>query len=187
MSEKEMVNGERTNENKQLSKETHLKVIKGVMDTMSDAHNLPKLYQIGLLHQAGYQPKDIKIILDTSAKYASVCIAKIKKEPKTRQRLAELIAQMPDWFRISRQATLPVLAAAQNKAAQIYLEKPELLIDKPQLAKQIAVQAGVKSDEGQAPQYINIENLITMQNILAVQQEKAHKPIEVIDAETEEK
>jgi hypothetical protein len=176
---------EKGNGNKE---ETHLSLIKGVIDTISDAHNLPKLYQIGLLHQAGYNPKDIEIILNTSAKYASVCIAKIKKEPKTRQRLAELIAQMPDWFRTSRQAALPILAAAQNKAAQIYLERPELLIDKPQLAKQIAVQAGVKSEEESSPQFISIKSLTMIQNFLQQQQETAKQiEAEVIDISTEEK
>ena len=103
----------------------------------------------------------------------------LKIKPKFRQRVLEICAELPAWFRTSRQANLPILAAAQTKAAHLYLERPELLIDKPQLAKHMASQAGVKMEsESPSVQFMKVDTLIQIQQVVDSQQQSPPRQIE---------
>jgi hypothetical protein len=150
------------NDDKGLNENTNLMLVKNVMATVAESHNLAKLYQVGLLEQSGYGRQDIAIILDSTPRYVSNCISKIRGEPKTRQRLAEIVADMPKWFRNSSVSRLPVLQAGLNEAAKLYLQEPQQLLDKPQAMKLMLRSAGVLADEHTPQVNVNI-NLANLQ------------------------
>lgn len=152
------------NDDKQMSKELDQRLISDINKTVADFFGLSKAMQAGILYHAGYGAEDIGNIVKTSVGYVHNIMRDMRTKPKFKHRVLEIVSQFPDWFRSSRQATLPVLAAAQNKAAHLYLEKPELLIDKPQLAKQMLMAAGVKTEEERKSQFINI-NLNLLQQV----------------------
>jgi len=145
---------------KEVTEELERSLAKDLHTTMVNYFGLNKRMQVNVLYSAGYGYKDIAEIVDTSPEYAMKCVQLYRKEPKMRQRVLEITSKLPEWFRMSRQAVLPVLAEAQNKALGIYLDDPQLLIDRPALAKQVAQQAGVQADE-EVPQRqtINIGEL----------------------------
>ena len=177
-----------SNNDRALEKSNKLELAKEVNSSIAAHFNLSKAMQAGILYHRGHSAEDIGIIVDTSVGYVHNVMRDYRTKPKFRQRVLEKVAEFPEWFRTSRQAILPDLARAQNEAVELYLANPEKMIDKPQLAKQIAVQAGVKSEEESSPQLISIKSLTMIQNFLQQQQETAKQiEAEVIDIDTEEK
>lgn len=144
------------------TEERNLQIGRDVLARIMESMNLSKLMRIGLLDVGGYSSKQIASLVQSPESYVRKCKAQCRREPKTVQKVSELVAGLPDWFRQSRQALLPELAKLQGLALAEYEKQPEMILKHPQLLKQVASQAGVRSDEHQGVQ-VNI-------NFTAIQQ-----------------
>jgi len=170
------------NEAKGLQNSKKLDLAKKVNQSIAAYFNLSKAMQVGILCHQGHDAKDCAIIAQTSVDYCHNIMRDYRTKPKFRERVLQIVSEFPDMFRTSKQADLPILDIAQKQAIQYYLDNPTALIDRPQLAKQIATQAGVKSDEDRSPRMVNIRNLLVVQGYIARQQGQ-YEQVEVIDAE----
>jgi hypothetical protein len=92
-----------------------------------------------------------------SQSYCSALVGKYRRNPKLRTHIDKLFDGWPEVYRNVCKMRLFKLQEAEGKAVEKYLENPELLIDKPQLAKQIKLAAGAMPvDEVPRPMMVNI-------------------------------
>jgi hypothetical protein len=142
--------------------ERNLQIGHDVLTSLLETMKLSKVIRIGLLAAGGYSSKAIAELVQSPESYVRRCKIRCRKHPPTVSKFAETVAGLPEWFSTTQQSLLPGLAAAQGLAVAEYVKNPKLLIDKPQLAKTIATQAGVKSEDSR-PVFVQI-------NLAAIQQ-----------------
>ena len=95
--------------------------------------------------------------------YGYSLVEKYKKQPKLRHRVDEILGMFPEHYKSHCKLRLLQIAEIEQKALDEYEKKPRLVIDKPQLIKQVKQAAGVDLNEN-APSpktpTINIRELL---------------------------
>jgi hypothetical protein len=139
-----------------------------------------------LCNDMGMLSEDTAIYLETSRSYVNNAVTECRNDPKSREKYLNILQQLPDWYRSRKKAELPKLAEAESRALDMYLEKPQLLISNPSLARQLRSAGGIATTdlEGVSPisQYVQVN----IQQIIHQQQSAGAKQItsdEIVDVE----
>ncbi len=159
---------------------------KDLVATLVNTYNLKKNLTIGILDEMQVPWEVIANTVNTSYAYVKSALSDIRRKPKLKQKFGEILMELPNLYRSSCRAQLPLLAKAESRAVLKYIESPELLIERPALGKQIKQGAGITFGD-ELPSTVNVNVGQIMQNIL-VQARQPAKAIEldVIDAEIAE-
>jgi Predicted Zn-dependent protease (DUF2268) len=80
--------------------------------------------------------------------YGYKLVEKYKKLSKTRHTVDEILNMFPERYKSVCKLRLPQIAQIEGKGLQEYENNPRLVIDKPQLLKQIKQGAGALQDDG---------------------------------------
>jgi hypothetical protein len=155
-----------------------------VARTVAQTLGLKKNVTAALLNEMYVPYQVIANVLDTSVAYVKNSVTLVRREPKLKQKFGEALAELTTLYKSSCRTQLPILARAESKAVLKYMESPELLIERPTLAKQIKQASGVVfGDEQHSTVNVSVGQI--MQNIL-VEARQPVKAIDVIDAEVVE-
>lgn len=144
-----------------------MEMSKAIVKRVAQAFDLSKSMQILLCHDMGLSGEECAVIANASIGYVYNVVRERKLKPKLKERYAQLLMELPDWYRNIKRNQLPILAEAEGKALEKYLKDPELLIKHPALARQMRIAGGVAEPESQ-PIQVQI-NLAMLQG----QQEEA--------------
>jgi hypothetical protein len=126
------------------------------LQLLKDHYSLNKTLLIQIAYVMGFKSKDIAEAAKCSQDYVRAGISRYKKIKKCREQVAEILGDLPDFYREVCRHRLPQLALAEGKALDLYCEKPEKLIEKPTLARQIKAAAGVSPEPEDGPTTVNI-------------------------------
>jgi len=109
----------------------------------------------------GIEPKKSAQLAGYKDTYAYKLITKYRKDRQLRTLTEQIFDSFPDKYRMMCKTRLLELAKIEGQAIEEYRKDPKLLIDKPQLAKQVKQAAGVLLGEDirQVIPLINIEEM----------------------------
>jgi hypothetical protein len=109
----------------------------------------------------GVDPKRSALLSGYKESYAYKLITKYRKDRQLRELTEQVLDSFPDKYRLMCKARLLELSRIEGQAIEEYRKDPKLLIDKPQLAKQVKQAAGVLLGEDirQVIPLINIEEM----------------------------
>jgi len=109
----------------------------------------------------GVDPKKSALLSGYKGSYAYKLITKYRKDRNLRELTEQVFDSFPDKYRLMCKARLLELSKIEGAAIEEYRKDPKLLIDKPQLAKQVKQAAGVLlgDDIRQVIPLINIEEM----------------------------
>jgi len=69
----------------------------------------------------------------------------------------KFLGRIREYYKSEKHIQLPVINKIEQKALAAYLDSPELAIKNPGLLKDLKTAAGIKQEEEQETQYINIK------------------------------
>ncbi|UCE04862.1 MAG: hypothetical protein JSW07_14720 [bacterium] len=155
-----VVGEEKSNENKDL---TTLDKAEALLVDFLRQQTLRNADRYYILRTVGISAQRAAAACGYSDTYCYRLDAKLKNDQNVATRVGRIIKSIPSQYQSLCRLRLIPLAEAENKAIQQYIANPDLLIDKPQLAKQIKQTSGVLADDGiQSPTFINIQRIQNM-------------------------
>jgi hypothetical protein len=110
----------------------------------------------------GFKAPELSQALQCAQDYIYKSIGRYRRIKKCRERVAEILGNLPEFYREVCRHRLPQLALAEGKALDLYCEEPARLIEKPTLARQIKISAGVSPEAEDGPSVINIGEIRNM-------------------------
>ena len=178
--------GNDNNKNKDLVEKTGVSEIKEFVGKVIDTKKGNKLNAFFTYYFLGMSPKVCANLTGYSEKYGYKLIHKYRHISKFAHTIDRFLATMPQRYQNLCKARLVELGQIEGLAIQEYRNNPKLLIDKPQLAKQVKQAAGVLDDDVPQPSTIKIESIQILMAELH-KKESGHAQIEdeVIEGEIE--
>jgi hypothetical protein len=151
---------ENDNDNKDLSVAINETDTVEVIQALADAKSADKRSRFFMAYFFNLPMEACISISGLSPSYCSALVSKYRRNPKLRAHIDKIFDGWPEVYRNVCKMRLFKLQEAEGKAVEKYLDNPELLIDKPQLAKQIKLAAGaMPTDDFPKPMMINISNM----------------------------
>ena len=147
------------NKNNDSAKNIGDKLNTGILNSLKEHYDLNKRGIIYLGYMMGLNSKVLANAANCTRTYVNQSIAFFKNSKKSRERAAKILADMPSWYKELCRNRLPAIAEAEARAIEVYLKKPEKLIEKPSLARQIKAAAGVVTEEDASPPTVNIREV----------------------------
>ena len=148
---------ENDNDNKGLPVALNAADAAEVIEALAEAKSADKRSRFFMAYFFNLPMEACISISGLSPSYCSVLVSKYRRNPKLRAHIDKIFDGWPEVYRNVCKMRLFKLQEAEGKAVEKYLDNPELLIDKPQLAKQIKLAAGaMPTDDIPRPMMINI-------------------------------
>jgi hypothetical protein len=113
-----------------------------MVNTLVTARNWDNQVKFSIYRLFGLPVREAAKLTGFSDKYGYKVNSMLKNDDKLKSRVERILSDFPDKYRLVCKARLPWLSEIEGKALAEYDEDPKLMIQKPQLAKQIKQAAG---------------------------------------------